>query len=104
MRNASFKTNRRLWTWLTVIFFCASWWLPLFGKMGSDSQIRLLWEWLAAMRRDEIPLRVSLAVGAMLLAFACFSFVFSFVTGWLLHCVFVMACCKRKDEPADTRT
>lgn len=102
MSKASFKTNRRLWVWLTLVLFCASWWLPLLGKTG-QSWISLFWSWLIGVSRGEIPLRASLGVIAYLAASACFALVAALVVGWLLQCVVVIVRTK-KNEPVDKAT
>jgi len=102
MSAAKFKTNRLLWGWLTALLFCASWIVPGFGKEGG-SQGALFCRWLAGLARGETPLRVSLLIGAFLLAFGCVAFLVAFIGGWLLQAV-LMVLLARRNEPENRIT
>jgi|ERR1051325_4696931 hypothetical protein len=91
MNDRTFKTNRRLWAWLTFLLFVASWFLPLFFIKRPESLASLFRGWLIGVSRGDIAFRAAASFAAVLLGFACLSFVAAAVAGWLFQCFIVIA-------------
>jgi hypothetical protein len=78
-----FKTDLRLWFWVSTFLFVAPWFLPIAGMKGSDWMSPIL---LCVGVIDENPGAGLVLIGFYILLFGIFALVF----GWILHCVAVM--------------
>ena len=79
-----FKTNRRLWFWISLVLFIVPWFLPIWGVKGSQMMPAAIWYILVAFPNH---------LTESLFCICGFTLIFGLPAisiGWILHCVAVM--------------
>lgn len=80
-----FKTDLRLWFWISLVLFVVPWFLPIWGGKGADKMMPAV-IWLVLV---QFPSHL----GESLFGICGFTLVFgapAILVGWIIQCIAVM--------------
>jgi hypothetical protein len=100
MKMQQFKTNRRLWIWIAIILFLASWFIPLMDIKGwHASPYGLIRESALEVIHGRTTFDDAITGNFTMVAF--FTCVFGFTSilfAWVIQCAVVIIRTKSKTE------
>jgi hypothetical protein len=89
MKATRFKTDRRLWLWVTLALVALIWFfVPIGIKSETYRPVVLLWDWFGYVFSSDR--REVFGVGMILLMFACLSGIVAAVIAWPLHALILV--------------
>ena len=91
-----FKTDRRLWFWISIALFIVPWFIPMFGKDSAMRPMDMFFVLVSSVGSDVDMFGALAAIGfyTVLLGIP------AAVMGWVLQGLIVMLKSPRKDEDA----
>jgi hypothetical protein len=79
-----FKTDKRLWFWISLVLFIVPWFLPIWGIKNDTMMPATIWLILVEYPDHLFESFTGICVFTLLFGVPAISI------GWILHCVLVM--------------